>query len=94
MPRRGCSICQHGSTSCCRCGIETALTHLQAQARQLAAERENLGEEQRQLAADVCRIEAHVQNHQLVTEARVRRQAADAAKVQQLEVYFRAIPDM
>lgn len=62
-----------------------ALANLQAQARQLATERGNLAEEQRQLAADVCRLEAHVKNHQLVTEARARREAADAAKAQQLE---------
>lgn len=60
--------------------------YLQAQAQQLAAERSTLAEEQKQLATDLCHLEAQVQSHQLVTEARAKRDANHAATVQQLQV--------
>jgi hypothetical protein len=71
------------------CALKISLSILQysqAQAQQLAAERSTLAKEQKQLAADLCHIEAQVQSHQLVTEARAKRDANHAVTVQRLQV--------
>ena len=68
--------------------------YLQAQAQQLAAERSTLAKEQEQLGTDLCHLEAQVQSHQLVTEARARRDAKHAATVQQLQVRMSSIAHM
>jgi hypothetical protein len=59
---------------------------MQAQVQQLAAERDKLAEEKSQLATNVCRLEAQVQNHQLVAEARAKREAGHTVTVLQLQV--------
>jgi hypothetical protein len=87
---RNARVCVHAIA----CALKISLSisqYLQAQAQQLAAERSTLAKEQKQLATDLCHLEAQVQSHQLVTEARAKRDANHAATVQQLQVRILSI---
>ena len=81
----------HATACALKISLISISQSLQAQAQQLAAERSTLAKEQEQLGTDLCHLEAQVQSHQLVTEARARRDAKHAATVQQLQVRVSSI---
>jgi hypothetical protein len=85
---RACSCCK-----CCHAGQRWTPDSfiviqpcMQAQVQQLTVEGDKLANKQRHLAASVCRLEAQVEKHQLVSEARTKQEAAHTATMQQLQV--------